>query len=507
MATAARDMATAPMCLSGVDYRGYCASASGAGALDTAIWCDPSTGQTFVVDCAARGQICQIDVCADGAYCCDGSVSVDMAPPASTAAECDALGYAGACTSDGHARWCADGQIVDIDCGARGQSCAVDSCTTGALLLRRMSHVLAAALAVATGCAAAGDAATVTAVAGREDLTLLSLRAHVAGGLSAPVAFELPDGVTAVLIEVAGERGQFHLAGLQTPSGRDAVESGGFVTRDAREVDGLVDWLYPNSPSLAAESGRYVLRFTALDGGGAAIDDEDVTVRLYARAGAAAGGAFKLDVLVADDALDAGSVDELAAALVERMGRLYAQAGLAIADYTAAPVTFGDACGGRRPCGRRLGRLARSTAGGSALRRSCRCRRRCVPPARGRTRCISWSCAGSTTAAATWPAIRSGCPDRSRANRPTAAVLVSAAPFAGAGGALDSDDMAVTCAHEIGHYLGLYHTSEKDGADARSHRRHARVRRRRPRLPRRLTTSCSGPAAARAGCSRRGRAR
>ena len=50
----------------------------------------------------------------------------------------------------------------------------------------------------------------------------------------------------------------------QTPSGRDVVESGGFVTRDAREVDGLVDWLYPNSPALALESGRHVLRFTAL---------------------------------------------------------------------------------------------------------------------------------------------------------------------------------------------------------------------------------------------------
>lgn len=66
------DLATAPpMCASGVDYRGYCASASNVSAPDTAIWCDPSTGETIVVDCAATGQTCQIDVCADGAYCCD----------------------------------------------------------------------------------------------------------------------------------------------------------------------------------------------------------------------------------------------------------------------------------------------------------------------------------------------------------------------------------------------------------------------------------------------------
>jgi hypothetical protein len=64
MATAPRDMATAPMCASGVDYRGYCASATSSGAWDTAIWCDPGTGQTLVVNCAARGQVCAIDQCA-----------------------------------------------------------------------------------------------------------------------------------------------------------------------------------------------------------------------------------------------------------------------------------------------------------------------------------------------------------------------------------------------------------------------------------------------------------
>ncbi|MGZ3404807.1 MAG: hypothetical protein ACXVAN_00080 [Polyangia bacterium] len=127
-----RDMATAPpMCASGVDYRGYCASATGTGAPDTAIWCDPTTGQTLVVSCAARGQTCQIDACADGAYCCDSAVSVDMAQPSTTAAECDALGFAGQCQS-GHARWCSGGQIIDIDCGTRGQDCAVDSCAQGA---------------------------------------------------------------------------------------------------------------------------------------------------------------------------------------------------------------------------------------------------------------------------------------------------------------------------------------------------------------------------------------
>jgi hypothetical protein len=129
---APRDMATAPpMCASGVDYRGYCASATASGASDTAIWCDPSTGQTLVINCAATGKTCQIDACADGAYCCASPVSVDMATPPTMNAECDALGYNGACQS-GHARWCSGGQVFDIDCGARGQDCAVDQCAQGA---------------------------------------------------------------------------------------------------------------------------------------------------------------------------------------------------------------------------------------------------------------------------------------------------------------------------------------------------------------------------------------
>lgn len=128
---APRDMANAPMCVSGVDYRGYCASATGSGAPDTAIWCDPSTGQTLVVDCAARGQTCVIDGCAEGAYCCDGDTTPDMAMPPQMSDACDALGYTGECDGE-HARWCSGGQLFDIDCAGRGQTCMVDGCAQGA---------------------------------------------------------------------------------------------------------------------------------------------------------------------------------------------------------------------------------------------------------------------------------------------------------------------------------------------------------------------------------------
>ena len=65
----------------------------------------------------------------------------------------------------------------------------------GRALCRLLVAGLALACLGASGCAAAaGDAATVAPVAGREDLTVLSLHAHVAGGLSEPVSFELPAG-------------------------------------------------------------------------------------------------------------------------------------------------------------------------------------------------------------------------------------------------------------------------------------------------------------------------
>jgi hypothetical protein len=125
-------MATsAPMCASGVSYRGYCASATGTSVPDTAIWCDPATGQTLVVSCAARGKTCAIDDCAEGAYCCHAATAPDMAMPPAQTAECTMLGYAGTCSGQ-HARWCSGGQVFDIDCATRGQGCMVDTCAQGA---------------------------------------------------------------------------------------------------------------------------------------------------------------------------------------------------------------------------------------------------------------------------------------------------------------------------------------------------------------------------------------
>jgi hypothetical protein len=322
------------------------------------------------------------------------------------------------------------------------------------VLLLGLTLVLAlagmtAAFALA-GCAGQFDAATVSDVDGRADLTVWSYPAHVHAGLSDPVAITVPDGVASVLIEIAGAEGAFRLAQLETPSGRDVVESGGFVTRDAREVDGLVDWLYPNSPSLTLEPGRHVLRFTAFDGSGRTVDDEDVAVRLYTRTGAGAGGSVKVDLFVADGAA-AGDLDALAADLIGRIGALYAQAGLSVGDYTVAPLPMVGGASlsldGGRLGAPALGRL-------SAAMRAAGARADALHLVVVRTLDDSGgSVAGYSLAL----------PGPFALERPTAAVLVSTAPFVGSDGTIDTGGLAVTCAHEMGHYLGLYHTSERDG--------------------------------------------
>src|SRR5205823_4532444 len=124
-APTASDMAAPPAQSAECTMLGY----AGTCAAQHARWC--SGGQLFDIDCGARGQACLVDTCAQGAYCCDAPATSppDMAAPASTASDCARLGLAGECQGQ-TARWCSGGQLIEIDCAGRTQSCQVDTCAS-----------------------------------------------------------------------------------------------------------------------------------------------------------------------------------------------------------------------------------------------------------------------------------------------------------------------------------------------------------------------------------------
>jgi len=291
------------------------------------------------------------------------------------------------------------------------------------------------ALLLLIGCAPGAFDRQGQAIPGRDDLALDTVHVHVHAGLSDEFVLRLPEGAGGALIEVRGSGGEYRLAQLVTPSGNDLVESGGFVTRDARQAPGLVDWLFPNTPTLSADPGAYRVRVTALDAGGAAIDD-DLEVRLYVRSGEPTAARLHVDFLVADGALADADVDSV----VQLLSRLFAPAGIDIADYVVQPVAL-------------PGNVTLSTSVAPALRSA---RSDAVHIVLVR----SIDDGGGPLAG-----YALGLPGPFDVDRPNAAVLVATAPFASPStGNIDLDGLAVTCAHEMGHYLGLYHTSERDGS-------------------------------------------
>jgi hypothetical protein len=100
-----------------VGATGYC-SADGV-----AVWCDTTSDQVVSWNCAGSGLDCGVDTCQDGAYCCE-----NVSQPSN---ECPDLGFYGECAGD-TARYCNSDTLIEIDCAARDQVCAVDDCAEGA---------------------------------------------------------------------------------------------------------------------------------------------------------------------------------------------------------------------------------------------------------------------------------------------------------------------------------------------------------------------------------------
>jgi hypothetical protein len=286
-------------------------------------------------------------------------------------------------------------------------------------------------------------------VPGRPDLLLTELTVPVRGGLSEEIPLQVSREISSTLVDLEGNEGEYRPATVVLPSGIDIIESGNWVTRDAREVSGQVDWLLPNSPEVRLENGIYRARFTALAPGGRTAD-ELVTVRLYSRLAGAVNERcrVRLDLMVPVEARQVLDVERTAEALVAALGRLLGQAGISVADYAISTVPL-DA-----PdlviTGRNVAASARA-----AVRRALE---------RGREGALHLLFARSlrTSDGVELRGYSMGLPGPYDANRATSAVLIAVEPFSQAG-AIDIGELAVTSAHEIGHYMGLYHTSESNG--------------------------------------------
>lgn len=94
---------------------GYYGECSG----NVARYCDGET--IYEDDCGDWDEVCEVDTCEEGAYCCEPDEVVD---------ECNGVDWRGRCTNAGALEYCNDGTLVTETCGA-GTTCVDDICQLG----------------------------------------------------------------------------------------------------------------------------------------------------------------------------------------------------------------------------------------------------------------------------------------------------------------------------------------------------------------------------------------
>ncbi len=313
----------------------------------------------------------------------------------------------------------------------------------------RTSHLLASMFAMTgltTGCMTPED--SVQKVADRDDLTVVVKHAHITDGLSDELVVTAPEGLQSVLMEVRGDKGLYYLTKFQTPSG-DLIEGARYMTRFAREVPGLVDWLYPNTPTLAMEPGEYkiLLRGETRDGGKV---NEDIEIRFYTKAKTAIETCgIHLDFLVDKQAIDSADFEAALDRAVIWVNNLYAPMGIRVLDYQVTQITLPNTQFDPDSTATVTGQIDNVL---EQARHSNTARTDAVHVV------VVRKIGGSDPAG-----YAMGLPGPFDADRSNAAVLVSTDAYT-TDGFLDVEGLSSTIAHEVGHYLGLYHTSESNGA-------------------------------------------
>ena len=298
-------------------------------------------------------------------------------------------------------------------------------------------------------------------VDGRADLELVVNNVKVKDGRTGKISISVPENAASMLIEVRGRSGGFYyIDSFVTPGLEDLAETGEFVTRSAREVAGLVDFLYPNNGSELA-AGTYEIVLRAEDrkyGSGNLLSADTLEVRTYiTERKKHAECALHLDFLVDASAIDAIDLEAAVDVTAARIDTIFRQVGIHIEDYQIQQINLAspDIDIGRRSALKVADdALAQARTQGSARQNSIH---------------VLWvrTIAGSDNPDFNPAGFSMGLPGPYDADRPTATVLVSSHWYVeeGSDGVLylDVDGLSSSLAHEIGHFLGLYHTTEKDG--------------------------------------------
>lgn len=314
----------------------------------------------------------------------------------------------------------------------------------------RTPRSLAAAAVVSSlvGCMTPDDGFTDVPIEGRDDLAQRIIKTRISDGLSEEITIEAPEGLQSVLMEIRGEKGLYYLSKFDTPNG-ELIEGGTYTTRFAREVPGLVDWLYPNTPTLSMEPGEYKLLIRGETREGDKLD-EDVEIRFYAKkqTGIDTCG-IHLDFLVDENAIDNTQFELAVDRTVIWVNDLYAKMGVRVLDYSISPITLPDPDFNVDDTQTVMGQID------DVLRQGRQS---------GSVREDSLHVVVVRTIGGSEPSgYAMGLPGPFDADRSNAAVLVSTDAYVDSDNFLDVEGMASTVAHEVGHYLGLYHTSESNG--------------------------------------------